>query len=156
MTKEEIHQIQGDTIHKTTIIVDSIIEATVMILKKNYYCKHYPLCQRQHKILNTSSFNFSKIQLYYAIVQNLCQPGLEAYLIIKMTIVILPKKIQVKDILNDTEYKYKSITYNKSTRNFEIKSWELPLLINEIENLKPNVISHKSNFTQEEYSALQS
>ena len=34
MTKEEIHQIQGDTIHKTTIIVDSIIEATVMILKK--------------------------------------------------------------------------------------------------------------------------
>ena len=73
-----------------------------------------------------------------------------------MAIVILPKKIQVKDILNDTEYKYKSITYNKSTRNFEIKSWELPLLINEIENLKPNVISYKSNFTQEEYSALQS
>ena len=33
---------------------------------------------------------------------------------------------------------------------------ELSLIINEIENLTPNVISYKSNFTQEKYSALQS
>ena len=33
---------------------------------------------------------------------------------------------------------------------------ELSLIINEIENLTRNVISYKSNFTQEKYSALQS
>ena len=45
---------------------------------------------------------------------------------------------------------------NKWTRNLETKSRELSLNINKIENLTPNVISYKSKFTQEEYSALQS
>ena len=41
-------------------------------------------------------------------------------------------------------------------KNFKTKSRELTLIINKIENLTPNVISYKSSFTQEEYSALQS
>ena len=44
---------------------------------------------------------------------------------------------------------------NKSARNFETKSRELSLIINEIEILTPNLVPQKSNFTQEEYSALQ-
>ena len=38
----------------------------------------------------------------------------------------------------------------------ETKSRELSLVINEIEILTPNLISYESNFTQQEYSALQS
>ena len=39
------------------------------------------------------------------------------------------KKIQLKEIYNDTEYEDESIVRNKCTRNFETKSREL-LLIN--------------------------
>ena len=39
---------------------------------------------------------------------------------------------------------------------FKQKIRELSLIVNEIESLTPNVISYKSNFTQEKYSALQS
>ena len=60
----------------------------------------------------------------------------------------------MKEIFNDTEYEEESIIRNKTTRNFETKSRELSLIIYEIENLIPNVISCKSNFTQEEYSTL--
>ena len=62
----------------------------------------------------------------------------------------------MKEIFYDTKYEDESVVRNKSTRNFETKSKELSLIINEIENLTPNTISYKSNFTQEEYSALQS
>ena len=62
----------------------------------------------------------------------------------------------MKEIFNDTEYGDESIVHNKYTRNFETKSRELSLIINEIENLTSNIISYKSNFTQEENSALQS
>ena len=37
---------------------------------------------------------------------------------------------------------------------FKQKNRELSLIVNEIESLTPNVISYKSNFTQEKYSAL--
>ena len=62
---------------------------------------------------------------------------------------------KIKRIFNDTEYEDESIVRNESTRNFEAKSRELSLIIIEIENLTPHVISYKSNFTQEEYSVLQ-
>ena len=61
----------------------------------------------------------------------------------------------MKEIFNDTECEDESIVPNKSTRNFETKSRELSLIINEIENLTPSLISYESNFTQE-YSALKS
>ena len=48
------------------------------------------------------------------------------------------------------------ILRNNTTRNIETKSRKLLLIINEIKNLTPNAISYKSNFCQEEYSALQS
>ena len=38
---------------------------------------------------------------------------------------------------------------NKSTTKFKTKSRGLSLIINEIENLTPNVISYKINFTQD-------
>ena len=62
----------------------------------------------------------------------------------------------MKGIFNDTEYQDESIVRNRCTRKFETKSRESFLIINEIDNLAPNVISYKSNFTQEKYSALQS
>ena len=62
----------------------------------------------------------------------------------------------MKEIIYDTEYEDESVVPSKSTRNFEIKIKGLPLIINEIENFTPNTISYKSNFTKEEYSALQS
>ena len=62
----------------------------------------------------------------------------------------------MKLTFNDTGYEDKSIVRNKWPRNFETKRRELSLIINEVENLTPNVISYKSNFTEEEYSALQS
>ena len=62
----------------------------------------------------------------------------------------------MKEIFYDTEYEVVSVVRNKSTRNFKTKIKELSLIINEIKNLTPNTISYKSNFTQEEYSALQS
>ena len=68
----------------------------------------------------------------------------------------LTKKNQMKEIFTDIKYEDESIVRNKFTRNFETKSRELLLIINEIANLTPNVISFKYNFTQEEYSALQS
>ena len=66
------------------------------------------------------------------------------------------KKFQMKQIFINTEYEDESFVHNKSTRNFETKSRKLSLIINEIKNLKPNFISYKSNFTQKEYSALES
>ena len=65
------------------------------------------------------------------------------------------KKIQMKEIFNNTEYEDESIIRNKSARKFEAKSRELSLIVNEIENLTANVISSKSNFNKEEYSAWQ-
>ena len=62
----------------------------------------------------------------------------------------------MKEIIYDTEYEDESVVPSKSTRNFEIKIKGLPLIINEIENFTPNIISYKSNFTKEEYSASQS
>ena len=62
----------------------------------------------------------------------------------------------MKEMFLDTEYEDESIVRNKSTRSFEIKSRELSSIINEIENLTPNAIRYKSNFTQQGYSALQS
>ena len=50
-----------------------------------------------------------------------------------MTWVVLPKKIQMKEMFLDTEYEDESIVRNKSTRSFEIKSRELSSIINEIE-----------------------
>ena len=57
----------------------------------------------------------------------------------------------MKKIFNDTEYEDKSIEHNKSTRHFEIKSWELWLIFYEIGKLTPKLISYKNNFTKEEY-----
>ena len=56
----------------------------------------------------------------------------------------------MNEIFNDTKYEDKSVVRNKSTRKVETKTRELSLIINETENLAPNVISYKSNFTQEE------
>ena len=56
----------------------------------------------------------------------------------------------------EDEYEDESVLRNKSIRNFETKSKELSSIINETENLPANIISYKSNFTQEEYSALPS
>ena len=58
------------------------------------------------------------------------------------------KKVQMKEMFLDTAYEDESDVRNKSTRSFEIKSRELSSIINEIENLTPNVIRYKSNFTQ--------
>ena len=54
----------------------------------------------------------------------------------------------MEEIFNDTEYEDVSIVRNKSTTNFEKKCRKLSLIIDEIENLTPNVVSYKSNFTQ--------
>ena len=54
----------------------------------------------------------------------------------------------MKEMFLDTEYEDESDVRNKSTWSFEIKSRELSSIINEIENLTPNVIRYKSNFTQ--------
>ena len=66
----------------------------------------------------------------------------------------------MKEIFNDIFYEDESIVRNnckkKKETKKETKSSELSLIIKEIETLTPNVISYKSNFTQEEYSALQS
>ena len=40
----------------------------------------------------------------------------------------------MKEIFYDTKYEDESVVRNKSTRNFETKSKELSLIINEIEN----------------------
>ena len=84
---------------------------------KNYYHKYYSPCQRRHLRLLISHLIFQTFScLHYAITQSLCEPGLEAYIIIKMTYVIL-QKIQMKEIFNDNEYEDGSIVRNKSTRN---------------------------------------
>ena len=62
----------------------------------------------------------------------------------------------MKEMFLDTEYEDESVVRNKSTRSFEIKSRKLSSIINEIENLTPNVIRYKINFTQQGYFALQS
>ena len=59
-----------------------------------------------------------------------------------MPLVVWPKKFKWKRYL--------------MTRDFETKRRELSLVVKEIENLTSNVITHKSNFTQWEYSALHS
>ena len=61
----------------------------------------------------------------------------------------------MKEIFNNTEYEDESIVRNKCTRKFETKSRELSLIINGIKNLTPDVVSYKSNSTQEVYSAFQ-
>ena len=64
---------------------------------KNYH-KHYPPRQRQHLrfwISHLMIFETSGC-LYYVIAQNLHGPGLEAYLVIKMALIILPKKFNWK------------------------------------------------------------
>ena len=57
----------------------------------------------------------------------------------------------MKKLFNDTEYEDKSVERNKSTRHFEIKSWELWFIFYEIGKLTPKLISYKNNFTKEEY-----
>ena len=107
------------------------------------------------EILNLSSYNSSNIQLSlfcYSTKFTWTRSGLLNY---KNYLSNFTKKIQIKGIFNDTEYDDESIVRNESTRNFEAKSRELSLIIIEIENLTPHVISYKSNFTQEEYSVLQ-
>ena len=105
------------------------------------------------KILNLPPYNFSNIQLYvlrHSTKRTWNRSG--SLFNYKNDLSNFTKNIQLKEIFNDTEYE----DDNKCTRNFETKSRALSLIINEIENLKPNVISYKSNFIQEEYSALQS
>ena len=108
------------------------------------------------KIFNLSSYNFSNIQLsvlHHSTKFTWTRSG--SLLNYKNDLSKFTKKIQLKEIFNDTECEDESIVRNKSTRKFETKSRELSLIINEIENLTPNLISYESNFTQE-YSALQS
>ena len=59
-----------------------------------------------------------------------------------MTLVILPQKIQLNKIFNDTKYEDESIVRNKCSRNFETESSQLSLIINDIENLTPYVITY--------------
>ena len=107
------------------------------------------------KILNLSPYNSSNIQLSVFCLGTKFTWTKSGLLNYKNDLSNFTKKIQIKGIFNDTEYEDESIVRNESTRNFESKSRELSLIINEIENLTPNVISYKSNFTQEEYSVLQ-
>ena len=107
------------------------------------------------KILNLSPYNSSNIQLSVFCLGTKFTWTKSGLLNYKNDLSNFTKKIQIKGIFNDTEYEDESIVRNESTRNFESKSRELLLIINEIENLTPNVISYKSNFTQEEYSVLQ-
>ena len=107
------------------------------------------------KILNLSPYSSSNIQLSVFCLGTKFTWTKSGLLNYKNDLSNFTKKIQIKGIFNDTEYEDESIVRNESTRNFESKSRELLLIINEIENLTPNVISYKSNFTQEEYSVLQ-
>ena len=108
------------------------------------------------KILNLSSYNFSNIQLsVFCHSTKFTWTRSGSLLNYKNDLSKFTKKIQLKEIFNDTECEDESIVRNKSTRNFETKSRELSLIINEIENLTPSLISYESNFTQE-YSALKS
>ena len=59
-----------------------------------------------------------------------------------MTLVILPQKIQLNKIFNDTKYEDESIVRNKCSRNFVTKSSQLSLIINDIENWAPYVITY--------------
>ena len=155
MRKEEIHLIHGDTVYQTTIITDPEIEAAVTIKKKLLSQKLSTMPKTTPEILNLSSYNSSNIQLSlfcYSTKFTWTRSGLLNY---KNYLSNFTKKIQIKGIFNDTEYEDESIVRNESTRNFEAKSRELSLIIIEIENLTPHVISYKSNFTQEEYSVLQ-
>ena len=104
-------------------------------------------------ILNLPPYNFSNIQLYvlgHSTKRTWNRSG--SLFNYKNDLSNFTKNIQLKDIFNDTKYE----DDNKCTRNFETKSRALSIIINELENLKPNTISYKSNFIQEEYSALQS
>ena len=56
----------------------------------------------------------------------------------------LTKKIQLKEIFNNTEYEDESILRNNCARNFETKSRELSLIATEIENLTPNALVIKA------------
>ena len=99
MRKDEIHLIQGDKIYTTTIIIGPEIKPTIKIEKKLLSQTLSTTPKTTTKIFNFSPYNFSNIQLSV-----LCHsiksrgPGLEAYLILKMTLVILPKKSNQRDI----------------------------------------------------------
>ena len=64
--------------------------------------------------------------------------------------------MQIKEIFHNTEYEDESIVRKKSERKFETENQELSSIVNEIENLTPNLVSYKSNFTEEERNALKS
>ena len=106
--------------------------------------------------MNLSSYNFSNIQSF-VLHHRTKRTWTKFWSLInyKNDLNNFTKTIKLKEIFNDTEYEDESIVHNKCTRNFKTKSRELSLIINEIENLTPNLISYESNFTQE-YSALQS
>ena len=61
----------------------------------------------------------------------------------------------MKEVFYEKEYEDESVVRNKSTKIFQTKNKELSLIVNEIENLTPNLLNFKSNFTREEYYALQ-
>ena len=156
MRKEEIHLIQGDIIHATKIIVDLKVKATVTIQKLlSQTLSTTP--NTTPKILNHSSYNFSNIPLSvlrYSTKFTWTKPG--SLLNYKNDLNSFTKKNQLKKIFNDTEYEDESIARNKSTKNFETKSRESSLIINEIKMLIPNPLSYQSSFIQEKYSAFQS
>ena len=62
----------------------------------------------------------------------------------------------MKEVFYEKEYEDESVVRNKSTKTFQTKNEELSLIVNEIENLTPNLLNFKNNFTKKEYSALQS
>ena len=131
MRKEEIHLIHGDTIHTTTIIIDLKVKATVTI-QKTTITNHIPTRKKTSKISNLSSYNFSNIQLSalrHSIKFRWTRFG--SLLIYKSDFSNFTKKNQLKEILDDTEYEDESIVRKKSTRNFETKSRELSLIINQ-------------------------
>ena len=122
MRKEEIHLIQGDRIHTTTINRDLEIEATIAIQKLLSQTLSTTRKTRP-KILNLSSYNFSNIQLSvlrHSTKFTWTRSG--SLLNYKNDLSKFTKKIQLKEIFNDTECEDESIVRNKSTRNFETKS----------------------------------
>ena len=131
MRKEEIHLIHGDTIHTTTIIID-LKSKQPLQFKKLLSQTISPTRKKTSKISNLSSYNFSNIQLSalrHSIKFRWTRFG--SLLIYKSDFSNFTKKNQLKEILNDTEYEDESIVRKKSTRNFETKSRELSLIINQ-------------------------
>ena len=109
------------------------------------------------KILNLSSYKFSRIQLSVLCHSTKFTSTRSGNILnYKNDLCSFTRKIKIKEIFHDKIYEDESIARNKSNKKFETKNKELSLIVNKIENLTPSLKNYNNNFRKEEQEALKS